>query len=667
MGASHLQVGAAVNMDGSEYQFVQKISGTEWQLRETRTHRILTLTEREILAKYANQTLTVPASGLSSRTLPAKLNLSEEQLETAKVRRLYVLNVLSVPNTRPALERAITEVWQQLRAPSKCPSYTTVYRWKRSYLAANEDIRVLVDNNSAKGNRTSRYSPQVIEMCHTAIQARYLRRERGTIQDALDDASLRIREENERRPAGMALPLPTRRLIRRLVGDIPEIEKHIARFGRESARKHFRASKGHVITNRPLERAEIDHTALDLFVVDESRHLPLGRPYVTACIDDYSRCILGIHVSFTPPSYHTVARCLKDCFRPKSRLQEEYPGIRSEWRAFGVMQELVLDNGLEFHSSSLEQVCYSLGILMRFAARRQAWFKGKIERFFGTLNHGFSHQIPGTTFANIVSKGDYDPAKQAVVTLSALRLNLTKWIADVYHQEHHRGIGRTPAQMWDASINFEDIRIADDSTQLDAIIGRAHQRVLTHKGVEFEGLFYNSRELTHLRQLYGTKLEVEIRVDESNVGAIHVVLPEKSVICSVPCLNPEYAAGLSLWQHKLIKRNQADRPGSEQNDMTWLKEKREIQRNIEEAMLAPRGKGSKRLGRFLEDSRRTSHRGSLPASPQIEGSVESTSGSRLEQVHFAGRPAENNSATSVTTDLHRPVFTPIRKESFFSE
>ncbi|MDR3736464.1 MAG: hypothetical protein P4L10_13130 [Acidobacteriaceae bacterium] len=50
------------------------------------------------------------------------------------------------------------------------------------------------------------------------------------------------------------------------------------------------------------------------------------------------------------------------------------------------MRELVLDNGLEFHSESLEQVCYSPGIEMHYSARREPWFKGKIERFFGSLN-----------------------------------------------------------------------------------------------------------------------------------------------------------------------------------------------------------------------------------------------------------------------------------------
>jgi len=46
-------------------------------------------------------------------------------------------------------------------------------------------------------------------------------------------------------------------------------------------------------------------------VVDDQSGLPLGRPSVTACIDCYTRCILGIYIGFNPPSYQSVAACLK--------------------------------------------------------------------------------------------------------------------------------------------------------------------------------------------------------------------------------------------------------------------------------------------------------------------------------------------------------------------
>lgn len=46
-------------------------------------------------------------------------------------------------------------------------------------------------------------------------------------------------------------------------------------------------------------------------------------------------------------------------------------------------------------------------------------------------------------------------------------------------------------------------------------MGRVESRQLTHKGLELEGLFYNSPELTELRRKLGSNLKVKLRVDES--------------------------------------------------------------------------------------------------------------------------------------------------------
>lgn len=46
-----------------------------------------------------------------------------------------------------------------------------------------------------------------------------------------------------------------------------------------------------------LERVQIDHTVVDVMVVDERHRLPIGRPHVTAAIDVATRCIVGLMVT----------------------------------------------------------------------------------------------------------------------------------------------------------------------------------------------------------------------------------------------------------------------------------------------------------------------------------------------------------------------------------
>ncbi|RSL17970.1 putative transposase [Edaphobacter aggregans] len=599
MATACLEQGTVVHIEGSEYRFSRKIDDC-WQLEQSKTGRIVEYEQQDLLRMLAERKLTFRGSVPVSRCGPANCDLSPADLELAKLRRSYVMAVLNTPNSRKRLEEAIHDAWKRVRAPQRAPGWITVYRWKCRFLRASGDVRALVDDTRSKGNKQGRYPASVIERCEQSISNKYLNRTRNSIQQTLEDALYRVKKENELRPACDALPVPTRRLITRMIANIPAFDKHSARYGHDSAVKEFRGVKGQTVAQAPLERAEIDHTLLDLMVVDDRTGLPLGRPSVTACIDCYTRCILGIYIGFNPPSYQSVAACLKDCFLPKVNLKRDYPGIVNEWPAYGVMHNLVVDGGLEFYSASLEQVCLSLNINWIAAPRRTAWFKGKIERFLGTMNRAVAHGVPGTTFSNIFEKGDYNPAKHAVITLSTLRKVVRTWIADVYHQQVHRSLQTTPSKMWTSSIRPEDIRLPDETTQLDVVMGRVESRSLTHKGVEFEGLFYNSPELTELRRKEGANLKVEIRVNESDIGSIYVLSPKTSKAYSVPASDPDYAGGISLWQHKVIKNYQRQHSDTDHGVDGWLQAKNEVSHLIDESLKLKRARTHKRIARYRE-------------------------------------------------------------------
>jgi putative transposase len=133
-------------------------------------------------------------------------------------------------------------------------------------------------------------------------------------------------------------------------------------------------------------------------------------------------------------------------------------------------------------------------------------------------------------------------------------------------------------------------------------MGRVYRRVLTHKGIEFEGIFYSSPEVNDLRITGGSNLEVEIRVDESDIGSIYVVWPKTNSIYRAPARNIEYANGISLWQHSIFKKWQRERDPSNQNPYGWLKAQEEIQRRIEEDLHLKRRRTRMRVARYREAS-----------------------------------------------------------------
>lgn len=600
MSTSTFSAGTVVEIEGRRHVLLRKIDPDLWQLEDERSKRITEHAESHLHSAYVQGKLRFSADDRDhSRAAPKPrpADFPPELWERAKVRRAYVMAVMDLPNTHGRIAPVIQETWQKLRQPDKAPATASVIRWKRRFLQAGRDITSLIENDAHKGNRAARYPKEVEAFVEQAVNATYMQLNRGTVQDALDRALADVRRENALRPATRQLRVPTRRLVERVIHGIPAFDRYAARHGRLAAIKCFRSVHSHRTTDAPLERAEIDHTLLDLFVIDDRTGLAVGRPWLTVCIDDYSRCVLGVYVGFEPPGYLSVARCLRIALLPKSGLTEKFPSIKCAWPAHGVMRELVVDNGKEFHSLSLENACLCLGIEIHYAPRKVAWFKGKIERFIGTTNCGVAHGTPGTSFSNIFEKGDYDPSKHAIVRQSALLEIIHKWIADVYHQRPHRALGVPPALMWTKSIEAEDIRFPTDPERLDALLGRSDTRMLTHKGIELNGLLYNSPELTALRRRRGDRFEVEIRIDATDIGSIIVLPPDQEPPIRAHALAADYARGLSEWQHKVIRRYAA-RESGRSDFQGWVEAKRQIAELIDRELMHRKSKSRKRIARY---------------------------------------------------------------------
>lgn len=606
--------GATLIIDGRLCRLLTKTAADIWQLEEVGTGRLEERSDGQLRESYATGHLvfsTAPMGKTSRSGMPIERPLEETDTASflaAKTRRTYVKALGSLPGTRSLIVPIIKETWELLGCPGLCPDASTVLRWRKRFTDSGGEFSTLVASNAKKGNRTNRYADEVVAMVKDAIDATYMRMERGTIQAALDAAMISARNENRLLAAQAALPMPSRRLVKRLILEIPAFDRHLARYGRDSANNAFRSVTGFKAVGAPLERVEMDHTPLDLFVIDDDTGMPMGRPYLTTCIDCHSRCVLGCVVGFEPPSYLTVAQCLKHAFLPKTDLRETYPSLKNEWFAHGIPAELLVDNGSEFHSHSLEQACLNFGIEIHYAPRKTGAFKGKIERFQKTMNDGVARGVPGTTFSNIFEKEDYDPAKQAVIGFRRFKEILNIWIVDVYHQKPHRALGSSPAAVWASSIAPEDISVPADPAAIDALLGRVEiGRRLSHKGVELDGLFYNSTELTDLRRRLGDVLTVDLRVDDANLGRIAVIVPGGKKFVFAKAVHGAYADGLSRWQHRVCRRF-ARITGQQDDTDAWLDGKAEIARLISDEFSRKNQRGNKRAARFQTG-------GTIPAAP----------------------------------------------------
>jgi putative transposase len=90
-------------------------------------------------------------------------------------------------------------------------------------------------------------------------------------------------------------------------------------------------------------------------------------------------------------------------------------------------------------------------------------------------------------------------------------------------------------------------------------------RRLSHKGIEIFNMFYNSAALRVLRHRSESNYDVIVRADPEDITNIWVYDEENGDYIRVPSTTPEYANGLSLRQHKHIRKHLIDKGLGEQN------------------------------------------------------------------------------------------------------
>lgn len=116
------------------------------------------------------------------------------------------------------------------------------------------------------------------------------------------------------------------------------------------------------------------------------------------------------------------------------------------------------------------------------------------------------------------------------------------------------------------------------------------ERLLSHRGIEFRALSYNSAELAELRRKEGPNVRVYIRIDENDIGSIDVMSLKSPKVYTVPALYQDYARGVSLVLHEAILEYRRLRREKTYDVEGWLQAKSAIAHVVDESYnpLSPR-------------------------------------------------------------------------------
>ena len=255
---------------------------------------------------------------------------------------------------------------------------------------------------------------------------------------------------------------------------------------------------------------QADHCQLPILLLDEADKP--DKPQLTAIEDDYSRLIVGYRLSFQPSTALTTALALRTAICSK-----EDP----RWHAYGIPTVFYSDHGPDFTSQHLEQVAADLPMELIFSQVQVPRGRGKIERFFRSVEQLLLQDLPG--YAPEGSTG-----VKAVLTLPAFEQRFQNWLLDDYHRRVHVETKCCPQERWEAGGFLP--RTPKSLEQLDLLLLTvAKTRHVQQDGIRFQGYRYMDPTLAGY-----VKEEVVIRYDPADMAEIRVFHQDRFV-CRAIC------------------------------------------------------------------------------------------------------------------------------------
>lgn len=270
-------------------------------------------------------------SSLVEATLSPDLNaISDEEWSEANRRYQVIQPLLNKPGR--------TRIDVEIRAADFDLHASTLYGWLREYEAAGVLTALLPKRRKDKGSTKLLAEQEAI--ISYEINDLYLTKQRVSVAKLIASIKKRCHQAK--------ITAPHDNTIRNRVKHLDKQICVLKRKGRKAAEEQYSPNRGEFPgADWPLAVVQIDHTKLDIILVDDLYRRPIGRPWITLAIDVFSRMVFGFYVSFDPPSGLSTGLCLANAILPKDNWLAKH-GVKGEWPCWGLPSKLHMDNAKEF-------------------------------------------------------------------------------------------------------------------------------------------------------------------------------------------------------------------------------------------------------------------------------------------------------------------------------
>ncbi|MCR6480420.1 DDE-type integrase/transposase/recombinase [Variovorax sp. ZS18.2.2] len=607
-GIAKVVAGAIVKLDDDREYVVRRFeTPTRVAIRDMDTNEVKVVPLEHLRCK-------VPASRRHSADLDA---IAEPRLDAAQEKYAALKPLLDVGKWTPADIDTV--------AARAGVARSTVYRWLKDFQQGN-----LVSNLMRKTRKdvgVQRLPSEVEKITREVITDYWLTPERRSATRA---------HREVKRLCWNASPRLTPPSLPTFMARIAQMDsKHVAkrRIGQPAADKLKLVDGTVPFADRPYGILQIDHTLMDIQLVDEEHRIPIGRPWLTLAIDVYSRMVAGYYISFDPPGTLGTGICVANAILSKKSLLSRL-GLTNEYPCMGKPQIIHMDNAREFHGKALERACLEYGIDLVFRKIKTPRYGAHIERHLGTLGREI-HALPGTTFSNSGERGSYDSEGRAALTLKELELWLGNLIIGLYHNRVHGGTDEEPIRRYTRGIlgdaksaGVGQVEVVTDEERLRIDFLPLFEPTVQTYGIKIDHICYHADVLRRWVGSVDPKRKAErrkfiCRRDPRDISSILFYDPDAETYFRVPYRDMTHPA-ISLWELRAIRAHLRDQ-GKKDADEELIFRALDEMRRIEEEAVRTTAKA-----RRSESARRSMRRRDSPQPPAgtigaVEGDLEDVS------------------------------------------
>ena len=505
-------------------------------------------------------------------TLPDMATIPEKDWELAEKRFEIIEPLLSKPGRkRNDVEKRAKEFGNHTN---------TVYGWIKLYENTGRVSSLLPQRRSDRGSK--KLEKEVELIIRQVIKTEYLTKQKKPVKE--------VWKEIRKICKTAKLDVPHINTVRKRIDDITVEKKTALRKGQSTADKTSKPIEGNFPgADWPLAVVQIDHTPVDLELVDDEFREPVGRPWITVAIDVFSRMIVGFYISFDPPCSMSVGLCIAHSVLPKDGWLASRD-VGGEWPCWGSPTKIHADNAREFRGKMLRRACRDYEMDLEWRPVKQPRYGAHIERLIGTSMNEV-HNLPGTTRSNPRDKGEYDSEGHAIMTLSEFEAWYAQYVVNEYHMGKHSALGMPPIAMYRKGIFGGDKkpgvglpgRILDEQ-RLRLDLMPFEERSVQNYGVVIDKVFYYHDVLRRWINALDPKSKklkrkFTFRMDPRDISVIWFYDPELNLYFPIPYRNTSHPP-ISVWELRQARKALEDE-GCKLIDEDALFESHERRREME--------------------------------------------------------------------------------------